>query len=54
MPHAKSRAPGWAWETDQVDLLNFADGDAGMNGWAATTTGEVEQILKETNLAQCR
>ena len=51
MLHAKCTAPGWASDAYRVGLLNHADDDVVLKGPAATTRGEVEQILNETNFA---
>lgn len=45
MLRAKSTAPAWASKTYRGCLPNYADDDVGLNGRAATTVGEVEQIL---------
>ena len=51
MPQAKKNNPGGDPTTCRVGFLNYADDDAGLNGRAVTTVEEVEDILRETNLA---
>ena len=51
MPQAKRKNPVGDPTTCRVSLLNYADDDAGLNGRAVTTVEEVEDILRETNLA---